>query len=232
MPPTTLQHRAPPASGGGQRLAPSAFSGETRLRELEHLAETARRVRDQAAAELARQGSAHHIARDRIAAAERMLQKAEKEIAELKAELETAPPPAPASEPAASVQDFELAVLLGHSKARFGGAGQATSTLQLEQGKPASPRVRAAARTDNRAPAGPTTARRGAAPATRSHSLVLGLLAILGVALISFGTYMLSSTDATSQVARQSMATLISGLAGGHSADNATRPVPATATAQ
>ncbi|MDV3237781.1 MAG: hypothetical protein LOY58_02885 [Gammaproteobacteria bacterium] len=227
MPSTTLQHRSSPAPrGNSQPLAPSAFSGETRLRELEHLAETARRVRDQAAAELARQGSAHHIARDRIAAAERMLRKAEKEIAELRAELEAAPSPAPSPEPATSVQDFELAVLLGHSKARLNRAGQASSSFQLEQDKPASPRVRTAARTDSRT-VRPATARRGAAPATRGHGLALGLLATLGVGLVIFGVYVLNGADAAPQAVRQTIGTLIPGLAGEHGTDKAAEPVQA-----
>lgn len=225
MPSTILQHRSSPAPrGNSQPLAPSAFSGETRLRELEHLAETARRVRDQAAAELARQGSAHHIARDRIAAAERMLQKAEKEIAELRAELETAP--SPASEPATSVQDFELAVLLGHSRARLNRAGQASSSFQLEQDKSASPRVRTAARTDSRT-VRPATARHGAAPATRGHGLALGLLAALGVGLVIFGVYVLNGADAAPQAVRQTIGTLIPGLAGEHGTDKAADPAQA-----
>lgn len=238
---TTSQHQPTAAPrGGDQPLAPSAFNGETRLRELEHLAETARRVRDQAMAELARQGSAHHIARDRIAAAERMLQKTGKEMAELRARLAATPPPTPASQPAASVQDFELAVLLGHSKTRFNRDGQATRSFQLEQDKSTSRGTPAPTRTDTRtaaaASARPAAGRRGAAPTARGHGLALGLLATLGVGLVAFGAYMLGGADAAPQAIHQTIGkikNLIPGLASEHDSGDAAAPAQAaTATAQ
>lgn len=103
---------------GDPPLAPSALSGEARLRELEHLAETARKVRDQAAAELTRNsGSTHHVARERMAAAERMLRKTQREITQLREHLIAAT--GSVGDSAAQAKDFELAVMLGHSRARF-----------------------------------------------------------------------------------------------------------------
>ena len=112
-------------AAGDKPLAQSALSGEARLRELEHLAETARKVRDQAAAELTRNsGSTHHVARERMAAAERMLRKAQQEIAQLGEQLGT---PQPSATPA---KDFELAVMLGHSRARFNVEGASQYSLE------------------------------------------------------------------------------------------------------
>ena len=112
-------------AAGDKPLAQSALSGEARLRELEHLAETARKVRDQAAAELTRNsGSTHHVARERMAAAERMLRKTQQEIADLCEQLGT---PGPSATPA---KDFELAVMLGHSRARFNLDGASQYSLE------------------------------------------------------------------------------------------------------
>lgn len=209
MPPTTLPHHSTPAPhGDSRRLATSAFSGETRLRELEHLAETARRVRDQATAELARQGSAHHIARDRIAAAERMLQKAEKEIAELQAKLATAPQPAAKPDAATSSQDFELAVMLGHSKARFNRGAQAAGGFQLEQDKcgpthrPAAARPNAGA--GKAAPARLANAR-SAPPAGHSRRLVFVVSAMLAVGLVALVTYLLLGAGSAPQAINQTI---------------------------
>lgn len=115
-------------AAGDRPLAPSALSGEARLRELEHLADTARKVRDQAASELTRNsGSTHHVARERMAAAERMLRKAQQEIAQLREAQGIGGTGAPAGQQA---KDFELAVMLGHSRARFNVEGGSTLSLQ------------------------------------------------------------------------------------------------------
>lgn len=128
------QHMQTPTSqdpAAERPLAKSALSGAARLIELEHLAETARKVRDQAASELTRNnGSTHHVAHERMAAAERMLRKAQQEIAELRSceNLSGA-----ATTPAEQRKDFELAVLLGHSKARFHLDTPSQLTLQEQQ---------------------------------------------------------------------------------------------------
>lgn len=205
MPSTSVQHHPFPAPrSDDQPLAPSASSGAARLRELEHLAETARRVRAQAAAELARPGSTHHIARDRIAAAERMLHKAKKEIAELRAALGTAHPSLPQPpmpRPASAAQDFELAVLLGHhGTTRRSQGGQNASGLQLERGKPAPRRPQTAAgtttKTTGTVPSRAAASRHAAAPVSRGHRLALGLLVVFGVGLAGFGLHMLSGAGA------------------------------------
>lgn len=176
-----------PQSGSGTRpLAGSVFSGEARLRELEHLAETARKVRDQAAAELTRNGSTHHIARDRIAAAERMLRKTQHEIAELRAQL------GPAARPAATLpapqNDFELAMLLGHSKARFSQEDPSRPSLELQQDS-STRNAQATGKTGKSIPA------KGEARARRSSSrtLIFGLLVGLGIGAGAIGTYVAAS---------------------------------------
>lgn len=184
---------------GDGPLAQSVFSGEARLRELEHLAETARKVRDQAAAELTRNGSTHHIARDRIAAAERMLRKTQQEIAELRAQLGPTPRPAAPSAQVAP-QDFELAVLLGHSKARFnrGDAGQ--SELQLQQvsgprmAKTPAPRTGTKA-APRRAPAYAAQARTG----TMGRTLAFSVLIAFSVGMGAIGTYALAKTGSIAE---------------------------------
>lgn len=184
--------------GGNGPLAQSVFSGEARLRELEHLAETARKVRDQAAAELTRNGSTHHIARDRIAAAERMLRKTQQEIAELQKQLGPTArgviPPAQTGTP----QDFELAVLLGHSKARFNREDAAHSSLQLQQdsgpraGKTATPRTK------------PVPKRTSASASQRStdsagRTLIFSILVTFGVGLGAVGTYAIAKTGSIAE---------------------------------
>jgi hypothetical protein len=115
-------------------LAQSVFKGEARLRELEHLADTARKVRDQAAAELTRgSGATHHIARDRIGAAERMLRKSQLEIAELRAQLAIPGDMSAATTSAIAPQDLELAIMLGHNKGRFNQVGGEHAPLELQQ---------------------------------------------------------------------------------------------------
>ncbi len=130
-------HKSPsstPVQGDNGPLAQSAFKGESRLRELEQLADTARKVRDQAAAELTRgSGATHHIARDRIGAAERMLRKSQREITELRAQL--AIPSIADATLARTIapQDLELAIMLGHTKGRFNQVGGEHAPLALQQ---------------------------------------------------------------------------------------------------
>lgn len=155
-------------------LAQSALSGQARLLELEHLAETARKVRDQAAAELTRNtGSTHHIARDRMAAAERMLRKTQQEIAVLRHPQGAS---ATAATPAAQRKDFELAVLLGHSKARFNLDNPSPLSLQEQQFTRRN-------RDDSR----PTQRDRQNISAWRS--VVFGLLLVSGVITVALATH-------------------------------------------
>lgn len=187
---------------GDGPLAQSAFSGEARLRELEHLAETARKVRDQAAAELTRHSSTHHIARDRIAAAERMLRKTQQEIAELRAQL--GPTLRPAAPPAqVAPQDFELAVLLGHSKARFNRGDTAQTDLQLQQyaGAPAAKNPTPRAKTKvapKRAPARAPQATTG----SWGRTLALSLLIAFSVGLGAIGTYAVAKTGSLTEASQ------------------------------
>ncbi|MFN2309246.1 MAG: hypothetical protein ABR553_05855 [Gammaproteobacteria bacterium] len=176
--------------GGERPLAQSVFDGEARLRELGHLAETARKVRDQAAAELTRNSSAHHIARERIAAAERMLRKTQKEIAELR---EKQGVRAPAVEAGAS-GDFELAMLLGHSKARFNPEGDTQTPLQLQSDK--------AGRAQRTTPRGavPDAQRDRPAPAG-GRRLLFGALVGLGLCLGALGSYAVIQTGSVSAAA-------------------------------
>lgn len=187
---------------GDGPLAQSVFSGEARLRELEHLAETARKVRDQAAAELTRHSSTHHIARDRIAAAERMLRKTQQEIAELRAQL--GPTLRPAAPPAqVAPQDFELAVLLGHSKARFNRGDTAQTDLQLQQyaGAPAAKNPTTRAKTKvapKRAPARAPQATTG----SWGRTLALSLLIAFSVGLGAIGTYAVAKTGSLTEASQ------------------------------
>lgn len=184
--------------GGERPLAESVFSGEARLRELEHLAETARKVRDQAAAELTRSGSTHHIARDRIAAAERMLRKTQQEITELRARLGPVTRPA-APAPQANPRDFELAVLLGHSKARFNRGEATQNSLQIQQdngGRPAASH----GRTGVKRPAGSTARRSAGSPnASLGRTLVFSILVAFGVSVGAIGTYAVVNTGSLAE---------------------------------
>lgn len=187
---------APKAGSESRPLAGSALSGEARLRELQHLADTARKVRDQAAAELTRNGSTHHIARDRIAAAERMLRKAQQEITELRAEL--GPALRPPAAPPTKRNDFELAVLLGHSTARFAQGDATQPALQLQ----------------DTASRGPQAVRAGYKPAARAKTpetsswrlLVFGLMVGLGIAAGAIGAYIALADDAASAAVRDGTA--------------------------
>lgn len=175
-----IQSREPP-------LATSAFKGEARLRELEHLADTAHKVRDQAAAELTRgSGATHHIARERIAAAEQMLRKAQSEIVELRAQLAHATPGAP--EATITRQDFELAVLLGHNKGRFNQVGGAHAPLELAQdsahGRPRTTTTKTGTRHSQ---AYAATAKSSSMGGKRAWTF--GVLLVVGLGLGAFGTY-------------------------------------------
>ena len=180
--------QAHPVQGGDRTLAQSVFKGEARLRELEHLADTARKVRDQAAAELTRgSGATHHIARERIGIAERMLHKTQQEIAELRTQL--AIPGnngafAPTSIPA---KDIELAILLGHNRGRFNHVGGDHAPLELQQEfSTAGQRIAAATSspTHRYNPADPAS-NTGANKASRTF----GLLLILGLGIGALGTF-------------------------------------------
>lgn len=189
--------------GGDGPLAQSVFSGEARLRELEHLAETARKVRDQAAAELTRNGSTHHIARDRIAAAERMLRKTQQEIAELRAQLGPATRPAALPVQGCTAQDFELALLLGHSKARFNREDPSqTSPLQLQQDtRPQaarSPASRAKSRSGSRRVSAGSTQRQ-TNPGSVGRTLIFSILISFGVGLGAVGTYAIAKTGSITE---------------------------------
>lgn len=188
---------------GERPLAPSAFSGAARLRELEHLADTARKVRDQAAAELTRgSGATHHVARERVAVAERTLRKAQQEIAELRARLN--PSGTGAAQIAITAQDFELAVLLGHNKGRFNQVGDAHAPLELQQEVMFGRQAMAAAN----APSRDVSKSGGAGKRAWAFSLLL----VAGLGLGAFGTYAMfgrgAMADAT-QVVRDGTTQLI-----------------------
>lgn len=181
------------ATRGETPLAQSAFSGEARLRELEHLAETARKVRDQAAAELTRNnGSTHHIARDRMSAAERMLRKTQQEIAQLREQLAAVAlsNPSAAPQPAAQTKDFELAVMLGHSRARFNLDTPSQLTLQEQD---FSRRVR-----DDKQ----TSGKRATRAASLWHTLTFGLLIAAGIGIGALATYGFINTGTLDGAAR------------------------------
>lgn len=201
---TNFQYRSQlPAqtSAEDRPLAQSVFSGEARLRELEHLAETARKVRDQAAAELTRNGSTHHIARDRIAAAERMLRKTQQEIAELRAQLGPVAPPAPKAPP--QPQDFELAVLLGHSKARFNRDGAFQSTLALQQDTPYGAQgLPAALPGSSKHPAYSSVDTVETKTPSSWRTLAFSLLVTLGIGLGALGTYAIINTGSITNAAQ------------------------------
>ncbi|MBI5463293.1 MAG: hypothetical protein HY941_14010 [Gammaproteobacteria bacterium] len=176
-------------------MAPSVFSGEARLRELEHLADTARKVRDQAAAELTRgSGATHHIARERIAAAERMLRKAQQEIAELRAQLAQPVTGTGATERTIAPQDFELAILLGHNKGRFNQVGGAHAPLELQQDVTQERRNVAATKAGTHTHTH-ATPKSGAGMADK-RSWAFGLLLVVGLGLGAFGTYAMLNHNA------------------------------------
>lgn len=199
------QQSPQPSSNGAERpLATSAFKGQTRLRELEHLAETARKVRDQAASELTRGGSTHHIARDRIGAAERMLKKTQREIAELRAQLGSVADPAAAQE---KPKDFELAMMLGHSKATFNRDEAGQTAYEIQQGSP----IRSAKKTASGKPA----IRAGKQTTSVWRTLTFAVLISLGAGLGATGTYVVTTTSSlneASQVMRDGALQLVDKL--------------------
>lgn len=201
----TKQPIPAPAATGEAPLAQSVFSGEARLRELEHLAETARKVRDQAAAELTRNnGSTHHIARDRMSAAERMLRKTQQEIAQLREQLGSAAPAA-APQPSVQPKDFELAVMLGHSRARFNLDSPTQMTLQEQE---FSRRVR-----DDKQP----SARRASRAASLWHTMTFGLLMAAGIGIGALATYGFINTgtlDGAAQAVREGTTQMVDRLRG------------------
>lgn len=187
-----------PQSGGAERpLATSAFNGQARLRELEHLAETARKVRDQAASELTRGGSTHHIARDRISAAERMLAKTQKEIAELRAQL--GPSVNPTSVQSPKPKDFELAMMLGHSKASFNRDEAGQIAYEIQQDGPTRNAQKPAGKNAPR-----KTQHNHTNKASRSpwRSLSFAVLLSIGTGLGAAGTYLLSTTASLSEASQ------------------------------
>lgn len=196
-----IQPPAPRDTASERPLAQSALSGEARLRELEHLAETARKVRDQAASELTRNsGATHHIARDRMAAAERMLRKAQQEIAELRGRQNVADA---ATTPAAQRKDFELAVMLGHSKARFNLDNPSQLTLQEQEFSHRN-------RDDGR-----TQGKRAARGTSSWRSLMFGLLAITGIGIGTLAAYGFLSTgtvDGATQAVRDGTSQMVDRL--------------------
>ncbi len=197
-------HQQPAQQCSDQPLAQSVFNGDARLRELEHLAETARKVRDQAAAELTRTGGTHHIARDRIAAAERMLAKAKKEMAELRTKMgPVQPPPKPQQAPKQSA-DFELAVLLGHSKASFNRDQTAATTLEMQpaQPRPKSKSSTATTRADRRK-LSKSTARYSAQPSAAWRAMAFGLFIVLGVGLGATATFFMLTSNSVPEAAEK-----------------------------
>lgn len=204
---TDYQHIQTPTArntSGEAPLAQSALSGVARLRELEHLAETARKVRDQAAGELTRNhGTTHHIARDRMAAAERMLRKTQQEIAELREQLGnsiTAAAPQSGAQP----KDFELAVMLGHSRARFNLETSPQLTLQEQHFSLRS-------RDEGRAP------KRAAQTTSTLRTFTFGLLAVAGIgigALAAYGFISTGTIDGAVQAVRDGTTRIVAQLHG------------------
>lgn len=231
-----------PSSQPDQRankpLAKSVFDGENRLRELEHLAETARKVRDQAAADLTRNGSAHHIARDRLASAERMLQKTRQEMAELRRQLGLQAAPAKAATKQSNkAQDFELAMLLGHSKARFSldDVGPDSFQIEPENGAQAQPSSKTRPTARQTAQARSVTRRRRANPSAL-RLLGVGLFALIGTGLGAVGTYLFVSSDSVPDAAHnvtegaQQMATRLKALLPKPDSNTDSKPVASLST--
>lgn len=101
-----------------KKLAETPFSGKARLRELEQLAKTARRVREDAERELADSRTSRAIAEQRIATCERTIRRAEEEMAEIRADLYQGEHLDGDESDFKSSEDFELAVLLGKTARR------------------------------------------------------------------------------------------------------------------
>lgn len=179
---STHSHITPtgkPAQNASTRLATSVFKGEARLRELEHLADTARKIRDQAAAELTRGvGSTHHIARERIAVAERMLRKTQLEMTELRQQLAKPHSAASVTADTNPSKDMELAILLGHNRGRFSQVGGEHEPLELLQDVRVS---------RQRSSATPATRGSRAGKQLRKSRRTLGLLLAVGLIIAALG---------------------------------------------
>ena len=180
---------APAAASG---IAPSAATGADRVRELEHLLETARKVRDQADAELASTSAMNEAARKRIEAARRMEQKVEAELRRMR--LETARregrkvwapgDPLPSETPAAR-SDFEVTLLTGTPRVRL-RRDPSESDLRLAEDEPRRAPPRRAARTRAQARPGsrqPRPAARAPRGGGALRSLAIGIIVTLGVGL-------------------------------------------------
>lgn len=228
---------APDAASG---IAPSAATGADRVRELEHLLETARKVRDQADAELASTSAMNEAARKRIEAARRMEQKVEAELRRMR--LETARregrkvwapgDPLPTETPARST-DFEVALLTGSPRPRL-RRDPSESDLRLAEDEPrpapppraATPRGKSGRRTPHdrrRAAAAAPARRRGSA----LRSLAIAVIVTLGVGLGAAATVMLLQP----QLLDRALASVpLNGLLPGGKATPATPAAPEAAT--
>ncbi|WP_297528455.1 hypothetical protein [Thiohalobacter sp.] len=192
---------APDATSG---IAPSAATGADRVRELEHLLETARKVRDQADAELTSTRFMNEAARKRIEAARRMEQKVEAELRRLR--LETARregrnvwapgDPLPTETPASDT-DFEVALLTGSPRPRL-RRDPSESDLRLAEDapRPAPPpqaaapqgRSRSSTRHDRQRPAAAAPARRRG---STLRSLAIAVIVALGIGVGAAATLVL-----------------------------------------
>lgn len=190
---------APDQDQDSRPLADTGSSGIERLRELEKLLSTARRVRKLAEAEIS-QGKNLEQARHRFDAANRMQRKVERELLRLRSELASQHPevnqvwtpgdpvgrkPSAARRPAGAEAenpsrpqpapgDFELSVMLGKNRARWNQPGTTAFDLQQEQSSASPPRTAsrpaaAAARPRPAQPA-PTPARTPAEHQTEKKS--------------------------------------------------------------
>lgn len=114
-----------------ERLAETPFTGEARLHELEQLAKTARRVREDAERELADSRTSRAIAEQRISTCERTIRKAEEEMAEIRADLYHRQHLDREASDFQSAEDFELAVLLGKATRHEKASEQDIADLEL-----------------------------------------------------------------------------------------------------
>ena len=114
-----------------EKLAETPFSGNARLRELQQLANTARRVREDAERELADSRTSRAIAEQRISTCERTIRKAEEEMAEIRADLYHREHLGDDASDFKSSEDFELAVLLGKTARHEERSEQNTAALEL-----------------------------------------------------------------------------------------------------
>ncbi|WJW76094.1 hypothetical protein QVG61_03095 [Thiohalobacter sp. IOR34] len=181
-------------SGEDAPLAEGTARGEARLRELEHLLETARQVREQAAQEIQLSSSTHQAAQQRIAAAERMERKAAQELERLRLELtrrelrerrcwspgDPLPPP-PAGRPQGTATDFEIALLTGSPRPRI-GTGRADFELASADPAPSTAAADQRSAPNRPKPAAPRHSGRG-------RSLLIALIVATGAGLGAATTY-------------------------------------------